>query len=61
MLPILDNEQHKVNKNIFEKGLISSQQNFYKKKTKDLSSLLFSLNTVVLNFLSNFSFMFNVG
>ena len=60
LLPSLGNEQHKVNKNIFGKGTISSKKNFYENK-EGLLSLLFPLNTVILIFLSHFSLMFTVG
>ena len=41
LFPSLGNEQHKVNKNIFEKGTISSFQNFYKNKRPYLYFIFF--------------------
>ena len=41
LLPCLGNKQHKVNTNIFEKGLMFFFQKFYKNKRRYLCSIFF--------------------
>ena len=54
LLLILGNEQHKGNKNIFEKGPISFSQNFYKNKGPYFLTVLFGYGC--LNFLISLFF-----
>jgi len=49
MLSSLDNEQHKVNKNIFQNRPISSFQNFYKNEGPYFFSFFFCFNFILFN------------